>query len=57
MASNVYQATSKDSMVVGFPATIQGIIGETMIPWIVAGKPTTIESLLVAWYTLEAMVC
>ena len=28
MASNVYQATSKESMVAGFPATIQGIIGE-----------------------------
>ena len=29
MASNVYQATSKESMVAGFPATIQRIIGET----------------------------
>ena len=28
MASNVYQATSKESMVASFPATIQGIIGE-----------------------------
>ena len=28
MASNVYQATSKESMVANFPATIQGIIGE-----------------------------
>ena len=28
MASKVYQATSKESMVAGFPATIQGIIGE-----------------------------
>ena len=28
MASNVYQVTSKESMVAGFPATIQGIIGE-----------------------------
>ena len=28
MASNVYQATSKDSMVAGFPITIEGIIGE-----------------------------
>ena len=28
MASNVYQATSKESMFTGFPATIQGIIGE-----------------------------
>ena len=28
MTSNVYQATSKESMVAGFPATIQGIIGE-----------------------------
>ena len=28
MASNVYQATSKESMVTGFPETIQGIIGE-----------------------------
>ena len=28
MASNVYQAISKESMVAGFPATIQGIIGE-----------------------------
>ena len=28
MVSNVYQATSKESMVAGFPATIKGIIGE-----------------------------
>ena len=28
MASNVYQATIKESMVAGFTATIQGIIGE-----------------------------
>ena len=28
MASNVYQVTNKESMVAGFPATIQGIIGE-----------------------------
>ena len=28
MASNVYQATSKESMVAGFPATIKGIIGK-----------------------------
>ena len=89
-------------MVAGFPATIQGIIGEQtqrkllrvfrhmitcsqshvtnycerdhvimcrktrrssrcvdslMIPWMVAGKPATMDSLLVAWYTLDAMVC
>ena len=30
MASNLYQATSKESMVAGFPATIQGIIREPM---------------------------
>ena len=28
MASNVYEATSKESMVAGFPETIQEIIGE-----------------------------
>ena len=31
--------------------------GSPMIPWMVARKPVTIDSLLVAWYTLEAMVC
>ena len=32
-------------------------VGSPMIPWMVAGKPATMDSLLVAWYTLDAMAC
>ena len=32
-------------------------MGSPMIPWMVAGKPATMDSLLVAWYTLDAMEC
>ena len=32
-------------------------MGSLMIPCMVAGKPATIDSLLVAWYTLDSMVC
>ena len=42
MASNVCQATSKESTVAGFPATIQGIIRE----------PTQRELLRVFWYMI-----
>ena len=28
-----------------------------MIPWIFSGNPATMDSLLVAWYTLDAMAC
>ena len=32
-------------------------VGSPMIPWIFSGKPATMDSFLVAWYTLDAMVC
>ena len=32
-------------------------VGSLMIPWMVAGKPATMNSLLVACYTLDDMVC
>ena len=28
----------------------------SVIPWMVAGKPATMDYLLVAWYTLDSMV-
>ena len=30
-------------------------VGSPMIPWMVAGNPATMDSLLVDWYTLDAM--
>ena len=32
-------------------------VGSPVIPWMVAGNLATMDSLLVAWYTLDAMVC